>query len=1477
MIGFRLFVSCQNAAATSRRLAFVLAVGAFGLAAAFAEADAVTTSVAENTPDRMVIDYALGDFVLQSVSIDGQEYVDITLGKESRLMTRGAPALPNINRSVVIPDDAQMEARVLDAEYYEIKDIDVAPSKGHILRSAAPADVPYILGEVYDVDAFYPGDLVKLGDPYIMRDHRGALVQVNPFQYNPVARTLRVYTDVTVEIVRTGDGGINVLEPKDRKLSLAFHDVYDRHFLNFDSDSRYAPLDEEGDLLIICYDSWISNVQPLVDHKNSIGIDTTVVGVSTIGNNSTSIKNYIQGVYDTTDLAFVLLVGDIDQVTAPTASGGASDPTYSKLAGDDNYPEIMVGRFSAETSAQVDTQVERTIEYENMPATTQDWFWRGTGIASNQGTGDDGEYDNEHMGYIRDDLLAYGYTIVDEIYDPSASASQVTTAINAGRGIVNYCGHGSITSWSSSNFNVSNVNALTNDNMLPFICSVACNNGEFDGYTTCFAETWLRATHGTEPTGAIGMYASSISQYWDPPMDAQDEFVDMYVSEAYTMLGTLLYAGSCHMMDEYPALSGDLSGLEMFNTWILFGDPSLRVVNSCSDAGTISLAKDEYACDSTAVISVNDCGLNTEDGVIDTATVTITSDTESGGESVLLTETEPASGQFVGSIDLSETNSPGILQVSEGDLVTATYIDVDDGQGGTNVVVTDTATVDCTPPNISNIRAEDVEPRSATIAFDADEPARGIAFYGLSCGSLTEEASGSAFQTAATVALTGLDDDTTYFYAIQAEDEAGNSVTDDNGGSCYTFTTPEVPDYFTELFEDSDNDLGNTTLVFIPNGSNDYYAGCAEPITELPTDPDGGTALTMTSADTYATVPLSGVEVLLYGEVYSTFYPASNGYITFDHGDTTYTESLDAHFGQPRISALFDDLNPSSTGGGTVSWKQLADRVAVTWEDVPEYTNTGSNTFQIELFFDGTIAISYLSISAQDGLAGLSEGTGLDPDFYETDLSEMGACGPRPPVADNVETATAVATPVTIALSATDDGLPDPPAALTYIVTSLPTYPLRDLGDNHLITSGDLPYTLVNGGNEVLYMPAYPYQGPDSFQFKANDGGDPGTGGGDSGVATVSITIGGIQLAHSFPMDSDPGWSTEGDWAFGQPTGGGGANGYDPSSGHTGTGVYGYNLDGNYANGIPTYYLTTPALDCSNLTGVELKFWKWLGIESGWYDHATVEVSSNGVSWTTLWEHDTASFCDTSWSQMEFDLSSVADNEPTVYLRWSMGTTDGTGAYPGWNIDDVEVWGFVPPAVGPPVSVTAVSSRRDHGSKAAQDLVINFPASVASENVTSESRDGGLEQLVIEFDAVPGACSSGDGCLLVEYQPGGAGTYPGDESSWSAFTGATVTFNSVVGNTLILDVSGLESCSTYRFTVGAEVTSVAEQVIEVRSLLGDMDSSGVTDALDKGPLYGVIVGSGFSVETDLNLDGVTNALDKGPLYATILGACNEAP
>jgi hypothetical protein len=153
-------------------------------------------------------------------------------------------------------------------------------------------------------------------------------------------------------------------------------------------------------------------------------------------------------------------------------------------------------------------------------------------------------------------------------------------------------------------------------------------------------------------------------------------------------------------------------------------------------------------------------------------------------------------------------------------------------------------------------------------------------------------------------------------------------------------------------------------------------------------------------------------------------------------------------------------------------------------------------------------------------------------------------------------------------------------------------------------------------------------------------------------------------------MDVDPGWAYENLWEWGPASGVSG----NPSSGHTGTHLVGYNLDGNYQNSLPVAYMTTTSFDCSGVSEVYLSFWRWLGVESSSWDHASIEISNNGGSnWSVVWQHSGSSLVETQWSFQEYDISSWAAGYDNVMLRWGMGPSDSIIAYCGWNIDDVLV------------------------------------------------------------------------------------------------------------------------------------------------------------------------------------------------------------
>jgi hypothetical protein len=571
-------------------LAFVLT----GLTALGGDEDFVEMRIQCNSPDHFLIHCDFNGFDQGRVVIEGKEYSHLSLGHAGcPIMDQaGNPKLPALRKSFLIPDSARMEVRVLKSEFYEIEGLRIAPWKGPIVRSVNPDTVPYPFSKIYEEDAWYPENVASSREPYILHDVRGLVVELFPFQYNPVREVLRVYEQIEVEIVNGGAGGVN---PIDRSTygyrpDRSYETLYERHFCNH-GGNRTEPPPENGGMLVICHDAFTAAMQPFVDWKNATGIPTEMVSTATVGKDPASLRSFIQAYYQNNNLAYLLLVGDFYEVESPWFWGGvngASDPAYSTIT-PDWYPDIFVGRFSAETVAHVQTQVRRTIEYEQEDHDVSLGAWHGMGMGIASGDGPYGiehyhESDAGHMTKIGDELLSYGFTKMDPFY-PDANYYEVDKGLTEGRRILNYCGHGGPQGWGTSGFSNAHVDALTNVSKLPFVNGVACNGGEFKDYT-CFGEAWTRATYNGMPTGAIAAYMGSTGMYGPQPMYAQGNHAynnqygsaDRFWLELNWSLGGCWFGGSCLMMD----LCGT-AGQDMFMIWNIFGDPSLRLTGYAMD------------------------------------------------------------------------------------------------------------------------------------------------------------------------------------------------------------------------------------------------------------------------------------------------------------------------------------------------------------------------------------------------------------------------------------------------------------------------------------------------------------------------------------------------------------------------------------------------------------------------------------------------------------------------------------------------------------------------------------------------------------------------------------------------------------------------------------------------------------------------------------------------------------------------------
>jgi hypothetical protein len=545
-------------------------------------------NVLEQNSQGLTLKLTNNSYYFKDVNTPRGESVIVRSPKARNNFPKGSPDLPIIPTSIMIPNQGGFSYNIISSEYVTVENIEIAPSKGTIYRNQDPETVPYEYGREYFVDDFFPQNSAFISEPFIVRDARGVNISFFPFTYNAIQKELRIYSEIILKITFTNDNFPNQIVNNNSKVSYEFSKLYERHFVNFKSSTKYTPIEEgtPGKILIIAKDAYASAMTPYIKWKLEKGIETEMVLISTIGTNSNDLKNFIQNYYNNNDLTYVLLVGDAEDIPTINVGSNYTDNGYTYLAGNDKYADIFIGRFSGNSLVDIETQVQRTVTYERDLNASDTWLTNGFTSASSEGAGQghNGESDVQHMNIIKNKLQNYGYTITS-VNQQGGNNTQISNHFNAGTGIANYIGHGDETLWVNTEFTNSHVNALTNENKLPFIWSVACVNGHFKG-RTCFAEAWLRAQKNNQPTGAIAFLGSTINQSWTEPMTAQDEMIDIlmetYASNIKRTFGGLSFNGMFKMIEA----GGE--GQSMADTWTIFGDPSLMVRTKTPQAMNIS-------------------------------------------------------------------------------------------------------------------------------------------------------------------------------------------------------------------------------------------------------------------------------------------------------------------------------------------------------------------------------------------------------------------------------------------------------------------------------------------------------------------------------------------------------------------------------------------------------------------------------------------------------------------------------------------------------------------------------------------------------------------------------------------------------------------------------------------------------------------------------------------------------------------------
>jgi len=172
--------------------------------------------------------------------------------------------------------------------------------------------------------------------------------------------------------------------------------------------------------------------------------------------------------------------------------------------------------------------------------------------------------------------------------------------------------------------------------------------------------------------------------------------------------------------------------------------------------------------------------------------------------------------------------------------------------------------------------------------------------------------------------------------------------------------------------------LDGATLTFTPVNATatQYRYGVAQQGYDAAAAAAGAPLIALDDDDSrLVTLPFA---FPFFGASYRQVYVNSDGNLTFTVGDSASTPRSLGRMtaGPPRISPLFDDLNPAQTAGGVRVLVEGA-RAVVSWVKVPEYAISGTGTlqtFQARLYPDGHIDFAYADVNPASAVAGIAPG-----------------------------------------------------------------------------------------------------------------------------------------------------------------------------------------------------------------------------------------------------------------------------------------------------------------------------------------------------------------------------------------------------------------------------------------------------------------------------------------------------------------------
>jgi hypothetical protein len=520
----------------------------------------------------------------------GQPFATVQLPGESVSTVIGEAQLPAISRFIEIPQGA-IPQLVVESVTWETVSLEalnlpssVVPVQPSLIKIEG-ATVPFSKDDsFYALDASLPMSIATVNALGELRSRQIAFLQVSPVQYNPVSGELRIMTQCDLRIDLPGSDLVKTAEKIDRYTTPSFAQLFETSFTNYGDLQGTSPMGpkQEG-YLIIVDDAFVDAIQPLADWKDSKGFDVTMTKTSEISGSPTkeNIKNYIVDAYNSWPIppAYILLVGDVAQIPTWTGSetGTCTDLYYVTIDSGNYFADIVISRFPAATAEQVTNMVDKTLYYEEGVLPDDAWVNKAAFLAS---TDNHGISEGSHNFVIDTYLTPNNYTC-DKIYSyySGNTTQKVTDALNNGRSLCVYSGHGGTDSWADGPpYSQSNINALTNDGMYPFVCSHACLTNQFT-VSECFGETWVRAPH----KGGIAFWGATTYSYWDEDDILERRMFKAWWEDNLESIGLMTNKGLLYLYEYY---SGGGMSQYYFEEYNVLGDSSVEIWRGQSSVNT---------------------------------------------------------------------------------------------------------------------------------------------------------------------------------------------------------------------------------------------------------------------------------------------------------------------------------------------------------------------------------------------------------------------------------------------------------------------------------------------------------------------------------------------------------------------------------------------------------------------------------------------------------------------------------------------------------------------------------------------------------------------------------------------------------------------------------------------------------------------------------------------------------------------------